>query len=80
MISFRLASLRLSVCGKNCHVAMFADAKNIISVKLCMMVVLIELYPSIPLSVTWIVFQGHSSVRQFELIEIKLFTIVDYVM
>ena len=33
--------------------------------QLCMMVVLIELYPFIPLSVTLIVFGGHSSVKQF---------------
>ena len=57
-----------------------------INVKLCMMVVLSKLYPFIPLSVSWNVFQGHISVKQFEvkilcsyLIKLKLCTIVDYV-
>ena len=35
-----------------------------ISVKLCLIVVPIELYPFIPLSVTLVVFQGHGSVKQ----------------
>ena len=57
---------------------------NMISVKLCMMAVLIELYPSIPLSPTLIVFQGHGSAKQFKLrilcsyIQLKLCTVVDY--
>ena len=32
-----------------------------------MMIVLTELYPFIPLSVTLTVFQGHNSVKQFQL-------------
>ena len=59
---------------------------NMISVKLCMVAVLIELYPSIPLSLTLIVFQGHSSAKQFKLrilcsypTQLKLCTIVDYI-
>ena len=47
------------------NVVIFSDTINMINVKLCMMVVLIELYPSIPLSVTLVVFQGYGSVRQF---------------
>ena len=43
-----------------------------------MMVVLIELYTFIPLSVTLIVLQGHSSVQQSYLIKLKLCVIVDY--
>ena len=77
---------RLSGCGKNFNVAIFSDTINIINVKLCMMIVLIELYPFIILSVTLIVFQGHGSVKQFYLIvlcsypiKIELCTIVDYV-
>ena len=54
-----LASL-LSICGKNFNVVIFLDAVNIINVKLWIIVVLIELYPFIPLSVTLIIFQGHS--------------------
>ena len=38
---------------------------HIINVKLCMMVVLMELYTFILLSVTLIIFQGHSSVKLF---------------
>ena len=40
---------------------------NVINVKLFMMALLIELYLFIPLSVTWIIFQGHSNVRQLQL-------------
>ena len=58
--------------GKNCNVAFFLDAINMMTVKLCIVVVPIELCPSIPLSVTLIVFQGHSSVEQF-LIKIVCF-------
>ena len=41
----------------------FSNTINVINVKLCLMVVFIELYPFIPLSVTLIVF--HSSFKQF---------------
>ena len=65
MISVRPAG-RLSVCGKNFNVCnFFFDALNMINGKLCMMLVLIKLYPLIPLSVTLVVFQGHSSVKWF---------------
>ena len=68
---------------QHCNVAIFSDTTNMINVKLCMMVVLIELYPHIPLSVTPIVFQGHSSVKLNMLcsspIKLKLCMIVDYV-
>ena len=66
VISVRPAG-RVSVCGKNINVAIFSDTVNMIKDKLCVMVVLIELYPFIPLSVTLIVFQGLSSVEQFQL-------------
>ena len=47
---------RLSLCNKNFNVAIFWDTINMINVKLCTMIVLIELYPFTPLSVTLIVF------------------------
>ena len=71
---------------QNFNIVIFSDTINVLNVKLCMMVELIEFYPFIPLSVTLMVFQGHSSVKQFELkilcsylIKLKLCTIVDYV-
>ena len=67
-------------------VANFSGTIYVINVKLCMMIVLIELCPFLPFSVTLIVFQGHSSVKQFELkmlysypIKLKVCTIVDFV-
>ena len=63
MISVRPAS-QLSVCSKKFNIAIFSDTIDMINVKLCMMVVLIDhLYPFIPLSVTLIVFQGHCIVK-----------------
>ena len=44
------------------NIAIFSDTINMMNFKLCMVVVLIDLYPFIPLSVTLIEFQGHSSV------------------
>ena len=64
MISVRPAG-RLSVCGKNFNIAIFSDTVSMIKVKVCTIVVLIELYPFVPLSVTFVLFQGHSSVKQF---------------
>ena len=57
----------MSICGKNFNIAMFSDTVNVINVELYMMVVLVELYNYIflPFSVTLVVFEGHSSVRQF---------------
>ena len=66
MIIIRPAG-RVTVCGKNLNVAIFLDTINMINVKLCIMVVLTGFYPFILLSVTLIVFQGHSSVKEFEL-------------
>ena len=85
MISVRPAG-RASVCGKKINIAIFLDTINMMNVKLCTMVVLIELYLFIPLLVTLIVFQGHSNVKQFSLkvfssyrIKLKLCAIVDFV-
>ena len=67
MISVRPAG-QVSVCGKKFNITIFSDPVNMIpKVKLCVMVELIELFPFIPLSVTLIVCQGHSSVKQFVL-------------
>ena len=60
----------MSVCGKNFNIAVFSDIVNMINVKVCMMVVLTELYSFIPLftftvSVTLIVFHDDNSVKQF---------------
>ena len=41
---------------KNFNVVIFSDTTNLINVKHCVMVILIELYPFIPLSMTLIVF------------------------
>ena len=64
MISVRPAS-QLSVCGKNLNIAIFSDTMNMINVKPWMVVILIELYPFTSPTVTVIIFQGHSSVKQF---------------
>ena len=49
---------------QNFNVAIFSDSINVINAKLCMMIVLIELCPFIPLSTTFVVFQGYSRVKQ----------------
>ena len=81
----RLAA-QLPIRGKNSNVAVFLDTLSMINVKFCLMVVPIELYPFMPLSVTFIAHQGHSSVKQFLLeilysvwIKLKLRLIVYYV-
>ena len=57
--------IQVSWLVENVNTGIYSDTINVINVKLCMVVVLTELYPFIPLSVTLIVFQGHSSVKQF---------------
>ena len=77
----------MSVCGKNFNNAILSDTMDMINVKLCMMIVLIELCPFVSLSVTLPAFEGHSSVKQFQLnfcccshqIKLELLMIVDYV-
>ena len=51
--------------GKNFTVTVFLDTLKAINVKFCLMVLVIELYLFIPLSVTLTIFQGHRSVKQF---------------
>ena len=65
MTSVRQLASQLYICAKNFNIAIFLDTINMIKVKLRRMVILKELYSFIPLSVTVIVFQGHSSVKQF---------------
>ena len=56
---------RVLECGRYFNNVIFLNAINMVSVKLCMVVILVELYSFIPLSVTLIVFQGHSNIQQF---------------
>ena len=65
VISVILAS-QTSVCGKNFNVAIFLDTVYMLNVKLCMIIVVIELYPFIPLPVT-LTLQGQSCVKLFQL-------------
>ena len=71
--------------GRPANDAIFLDTINMINIKLCITVVLIELYQYIRCSVTLIVFQGHCSVKRFYLkiscsdsARLKLRAIVDY--
>ena len=48
-------------------VGFYSDTKTVINVKLCIMVILTELYLFTPLLVTLTIFQGHSSGKQFQL-------------
>ena len=47
------------------NIGIYSDTINAINFKLCMVILLIEIYLFIPLSVTLTVFQSHSSVEQF---------------
>ena len=57
----------MSIHDKNFNVVIFLGTVDMTNVKLCMVVVLNERCPFIPLSVALIVFQGHGSVKHFEL-------------
>ena len=77
---------QLSGLVRNFNTGIYSDTRSVINVKLCMILLLIELYLFIPLSVTLTLFQGHSSVKQIELkflcsyqIKLKLYTVVNYV-
>ena len=50
---------------ENLNIEIDSDTINVINVKLCMTVLLIELFLFIPLSVTLTILQGHSNVEQF---------------
>ena len=49
----------------NFNIGIYSDTINVINVKLCMMVLLSELYLFIPLSTTVTILQDHSSVELF---------------
>ena len=53
---------------ENFNIGIFSDTLNMINVKLCLMVLLNELYLFIPLSMTLTIFEGHGNVEQFKLI------------
>ena len=61
MYIFLVAQVSLLV--KNFNVGIYSYAKNVINLKLRIMVLLIELYMYIILAVTMTIFQGHSNVR-----------------
>ena len=48
---------------ENFNIGIFSDTLKVINVKFCMMVIHIELYLLITLSVTLTLFQDHSSVK-----------------
>ena len=50
---------------KTFNIGIYFDTMNVINVKLGMMVLLIELYLFIPLSVTLTIIHGHSNIKQF---------------
>ena len=58
---------QMSWLVKNCNIGNYSDTIDVINVKLCMMVLLIELYLFISLSVALTIFKGHSNVAQFQL-------------
>ena len=49
------------------YIWIYSDTINVINVRLCMVVLFIELYLFIPLWVALTIFQGHSNVKQFYL-------------
>ena len=50
---------------ENVSIEIYSDTTNVINVKLCLMVLLIELYLFIPLSVALTIFERLSNVKQF---------------
>ena len=56
---------QMSWIVENFNIRICSDTVNVIYVKLCMMVLLIELYVFIAFSVALSIFQGHSNVEQF---------------
>ena len=57
------AAGRLSIYGRNSNIVIFSNAISMTDVKLCVMVVLVELYLLIPLSVTLII-SSYGSVKR----------------
>ena len=56
---------KVSGLVKNFNIGIYSDTINMINVKLCVMVLLIELYLFLSPSVTMTTFKGHSDVKQF---------------
>ena len=56
---------QMSGLVENVNTEIYSDTKNVINVKLCMVLIFIKLYLFIRLSVILIIFQGHSNVEQF---------------
>ena len=50
---------------ENFNIRIYSDTINVINVKLCVMVLLVELHLFIPLSVTLTILYSHSNVEQF---------------
>ena len=62
----------------NFNIGIYSDTLTVINVKLCMMVLLIELYLYMPLSVTITIFQGHSSQTVFTANVVFLSSYIDF--
>ena len=56
---------KVSGLAENVNIWIVSGAINAMNVKLCMMVLLTELYLVIPLSVTLIISEGHNNIEQF---------------
>ena len=50
---------------KNFNTGIYTDTINVVNVKPCMMVLLMELYLFLAFSVTLTIYQGHSNVKHF---------------
>ena len=64
-IIYMLLISQVSGLVKYFNIGIYSDTMYVINVEVCMMVLLIELYLFIPLSVTLTIFQGHNSVKEF---------------
>ena len=76
---------QVSGLTENVNIGIVSGTINVMNVKLCMLVLLIELYLVIPLSVNLTIFQGQSNVKLSKLkilysylIKLKLCRIVKY--
>ena len=56
---------QVSAFVRSFHIGIFSDTINVINIKLCIIVLLIELYLYISISEMLTIYQGHSSVKQF---------------
>ena len=65
---------QLSGFVRNFNIGIYSDTVNVINVKLCMMILLIELYLFTPFSMTLTIFQHHSSVEHVPLTENVVFS------